>query len=413
MATATLKDWTSQNTTLLPRERWIKTKALMGWLLGDARRVGDGIQLIDGFCEGLRDAGLPLDRATIAIRLLHSEYSGLGCNWLLGEPTTQNPFAYSPGPSPVYDKSPFRKAHDTGEWVELWLPETPDDAFGIVPELKEAGFVHYLCIPFIFKNGRSNGITLATKSPDGFSEEDLTIIGLVSPALAAAAEILALDTQLDDLLRIYVGDEPRRRILDGDVHRGEVVRVRSAILFADMREFTRLSLDLTAEQVTELLNRYYDCVVPAVEAHGGQVLKFIGDGVLAMFRAEEGRTGVACAAAYEAARDALGRVFEFGPQASPSFTIGISLHFGKVAYGNVGSGERLDFTMIGRDVNMASRIASLCSDLGRTLLMSEAFAGRLGNKPSRYLGAYPLRGIPGLQSLFEIDDIAQRSRNHV
>ncbi len=403
MATATKKDWTSRPSTTLPYDRWIKTKALMGWLLGDARRANDGIELIDGFCERALDAGLPIDRANIAIRLLHSEHAGYGCSWAPGTQTVQNPFAYSPGPSPVYDASPYRRAHDTGEWVELRLAETPDDAFGIVPDLKAGGFVHYLCIPFIFKTGLSNGLTLATRRETGFTDEDLTIIDLVTPAFAAAAEILALNTMLDDLLRIYVGDEPHRRILDGEVHRGEVTRVRSAILFADMRNFTSLSLDLTAEQVTDLLNRYYDCVVPAVEANGGEVLKFIGDGVLAMFRAEEGKTGGACADAFRAARAALNKVVEIGPIATPTFSIGIALHFGKVAYGNVGSGERLDFTMIGRDVNMASRIANLCGELDRTLLMSEAFSGRLGDEPSRYLGAYPLRGIPGLQALYEVD----------
>lgn len=405
--TATIPEEKPQK--ILPYERWKKTRALMDWLLDEGRKVKSGVELIDGFSEQIRSAGVPLDRAQLAIRLLHSEYSGFGCHWERDEPTEFYPFAYSPGPSHAYDKSPYAIAHRTGEWVDLHIPETPDETFGVIPELKEEGYMHYICIPFLFKSGLANGMTLATKAYTGFSEDDRIIIGLAAPALAAAAEILALDTMLDDLLRIYVGDEPHRRILNGDVHRGEVTRVRSAILFADMRNFTTLSLDLSAEEVTQLLNRYYDCVVPAVEARGGEVLKFIGDGVLAMFRAEAGSTGGACALAQEAAEEALRLVAELDPEDGPAFKIGVALHFGKVAYGNVGSGERLDFTMVGRDVNMASRIASLCSVLERELLISEAFAGRLSIRPTRYLGAYPLRGIPGLQSLFEIDAAAARS----
>ena len=388
---------------LIPFERWLKVKILTNWLLDDARKLSSPVDLIDGFCERALNAGLPLDRAQLAIRLLHSEHSGFGCHWERGAETDHYPFAYTPGPSPAYDNSPYRLAHETEQWVELWIANTPNDAFGVVPELKEEGYVHYFCIPFRFKNGLSNGMTLATKNPKGFSKEDKAVMGLVTPALAAAAEIFALDRMLDDLLRIYVGDEPHKRILKGNVHRGEVTRVRSAVLFADMRNFTTMSLDMTAEEVTDLLNRYYDCVVPAVEERGGEVLKFIGDGVLAMFRAEAGRTGGACRLAYEAAEDALARVAARDDD-GPDFSIGIALHFGKLAYGNVGSGERLDFTVIGRDVNAASRIANLCGELDRPLLMSEPFAGRLNSVDTRYLGAYPLKGIPGLQAIFEVDD---------
>ncbi|MBK5949767.1 hypothetical protein CH339_00900 [Rhodobium orientis] len=386
----------------LPQERWLKTKAAIGWLLGDGRRATNGADFIEGLCAHARATGLPVERAAIAIRLLHSEYAGLGFHWQLGQQATVNPYAYTPGPSPAYDNSPYKAAHDTGEWVMLWLADTPDDAYGIVPELKAGGYTHYICIPFSSRFGLSNGLTLATRDPGGFSDDDLMVIAMLAPAVAAAAEILSLDRMLDDLLRIYLGDEPHRRVLEGNVHRGEVTRVRAAILFADMRHFTTLSLDMSAEAVTGLLNRYYDCVVPAVEERGGEILKFIGDGVLAMFPAEEGASDDACQAAYAAAKDVQKRAARIGGEAEPGFSVGVALHFGRVAYGNVGSGHRLDFTMIGRDVNAASRIASLCGELQRKILMSKDFAGRLKDDPTRYLGAYPLRGIPGLQEIHEV-----------
>jgi adenylate cyclase len=203
-------------------------------------------------------------------------------------------------------------------------------------------------------------------------------------------------------MRMYVGDEPHLRILSGDVRRGEVLRIRAAILFADMRDFTGLTAHLPEEAATALVNEYYDCIVPAIEEREGEVLKFMGDGILAIFRAGESGDIEACMRAFGAARAAQLRVAGRSEKRDNAshFDVGIALHFGNAAYGNVGSGARLDYTVIGRDVNLASRIANLCGQLGEGLLLSEPFQSRLSEHDLRSLGTFPLRGVDEPQSIF-------------
>lgn len=203
---------------------------------------------------------------------------------------------------------------------------------------------------------------------------------------------------------MYVGDEPHKRILAGDVRRGEVSRITSAILFADMRGFTSLTAAMDEEAVTALINDYYDCVVPHVEAAGGEVLKFIGDGVLAIFRADEGSGKAASTNGFEAARNALASVDARNrlPDADPPFDVGIGLHFGQAAYGNVGSGARLDYTVIGRDVNLASRISSLCGELNIRLLVSGELRSRLPDMPFASVGEHHLKGIADPVEVFRL-----------
>nr|WP_255720799.1 adenylate/guanylate cyclase domain-containing protein [Acuticoccus kalidii] len=185
--------------------------------------------------------------------------------------------------------------------------------------------------------------------------------------------------------------------MQGTVHRGQVTKVRAAIFVSDLRGFTHLSTQLPAHTTADVINRYYDIVVPAIEHHGGEVLKFIGDAVLAIFPvAERGETH-ATLAALDAAREALDTViepFEIDGQ-EIDIKFGIALHLGSAAYGNVGSGDRLDFTVIGRDVNIAARLASLCSRLGRNYLVSKTIAevGRANGRTMSDAGSHEVRGI--------------------
>lgn len=203
-------------------------------------------------------------------------------------------------------------------------------------------------------------------------------------------------------MRMYVGDEPHLRILSGDVRRGEVLRIRAAILFADMRDFTGLTSHLPEEAATALVNEYYDCIVPPIDERGGEVLKFMGDGILAIFRAGEDGDIEACMRAFAAARAGLLRVARRNAKKGGAirFEVGIALHFGNAAYGNVGSSARLDYTVIGRDVNLASRIADLCGELDQSLLLSTSFQKRLSEHELQELGAFPLKGVDQAQTVF-------------
>ena len=219
-------------------------------------------------------------------------------------------------------------------------------------------------------------VTVATKAPDGFSPEARAMLNDIMLALRATIELKSLNIILGDVLSAYVGKTPARQIVSGTVHRGETREVRAAILVADLRGFTSISTQLPPETTAEVINRYYDVVVPPIERHGCEVLKFIGDAVLAVFPSEKGGDEMAVMAALDAAREALSTKvdpFERDGVKAP-ITFGVAIHLGEAAYGNVGSGNRLDFTVIGRDVNVAARIASLCSRLGRDYLVSDEVA---------------------------------------
>jgi adenylate cyclase len=378
----------------LDQETLSRVISLRDWLVTTASHMDDPNAVMTGFVERLIDLGLPIHRAASAIEALHSEYAGIGRFWTPEEGTVVRYLPHGERRDTVYQSSPFAYVGKTGEWLFIDLDEAPDDLFPIIKELKEAGFRHYIVVPIHFINGAENGISFATRSPLGFNERALTILRLVMPSFALVTELRATSNRLDEVLRIYVGDEPHRAILSGAIQRGQVTRIRSAILFADMREYTRISSTLSPESAVELLNDYFDCIVPPIEDEGGEVLKYLGDGLLAIVRDKGDDTGGAPQAALSAATKAIRRVEAANNEGRfpVPINIGIALHHGDAAYGNVGSGQRLDFTVIGRDVNLASRIANLNKVLGEPLLMSKSFVEHLWGNPSP-LGAHAVEGF--------------------
>src|SRR3954463_15197623 len=375
--------------TLLP-----KALAIRDWLLTEATQLPDPGQILPGLAERLNALGIPVDRIMSAIHLLHSQYAGVGRFWTQEEDTGSRVFPHGPDRDRVYNESPFAHVHRTREWLLLDLVQTPDDRFNIIPDLKAAGYRHYLVVPIFFTNGSQHGLTFATRDPYGFGERGLRVLRSVVPTVAAMMEIRVLHHHLDNVLRIYVGDEPHRAILSGTIRRGQVSRIRSAILFADMRDYTRLTATLSPEEAVQLLNVFFDCLVPSIEAEGGEVLKYMGDGLLAIFRERGDDRGGALQAALTAAVETLAQLQAAnGAGRFPSsISMGLALHHGEAAYGNVGSGVRLDFTVIGPDINLASRIAQLNKVLGEPLLMSQAFVDVLPGR-AEPLGAYAVDGF--------------------
>ncbi len=364
------------------------------WLLGPALRGGDGDALLSGLAERLNAAGLPVDRITIAVDALHSEYAGIGRSWTREDGPQVRFFPHGEERTDVYLASPFYHVHRTGEWLSLDVLAEPSDRFGILPELRAAGYRSYLVIPIVFSNGTDNGLSLASRTPDAFGPAAIALLRKVLPALAALLEVRAAQKWLHDVLRIYVGDEPHREILGGAIRRGQVSRIRSAILFADMRGYTRMSSRIEPEETVALLNAFFDCLVPPIEAEGGEVLKYMGDGLLAIFRDRGDDTGGASHAALAAARRAVEEVEALSRSGlvPDPIGLGIALHHGEAAYGNVGSGSRLDFTVVGCDVNLASRIGRLNRPLEESILMSKAFADHLWDAPEP-LGQHLVEGF--------------------
>src|SRR4051812_37625453 len=281
---------------------------LRDWLLKIAAEADSANDILTGFAERLNALGVPIDRIFSVIETLHTEYAGIGRSWTREDGATTRYLPHGERREIVYGRSPFAHVTQTGEWLLLDLKETPDDLFPIVAELKQAGYRHYLTVPVRFTIGAESGISFATRSPEGFGAQGLKVLSLVMPTFARVTELRTVRKRLDDVLRIYVGDEPHRAILSGAILRGQVTRIRSAILFADMRGYTRTSSSLTPEGAVELLNTFFDCLVPPIEEEGGEVLKYLGDGLLAIFRDRGDDTGSAPQSALSAATRALQRV---------------------------------------------------------------------------------------------------------
>jgi adenylate cyclase len=378
----------------LDAESLARVITLRDWLVTAAGRMEDSNEVLSSFLDRLIELGLPIDRAVSAIEALHSEYAGIGRFWTREEGTVVRYLPHGDRREAIYQTSPFAHVSRTGEWLILDLSNTPDDLFPIIPELKEAGYRHYVTVPIRFTNGAENAISFATRSPEGFGTRALTILRMVIPSFALVTELRATSNRLDEVLRIYVGDDPHKAILSGAIQRGQVTRIRSAILFADMRDYTHISSTLSPESAVELLNNYFDCLVPPIEDEGGEVLKYLGDGLLAIVRDKGDDTGGAAQSALTAATKALRRIEIANNEGRfpVPINVGFALHHGDAAYGNVGSGQRLDFTVIGRDVNLASRIAELNKSLGEPLLMSKPFVEHLWGNPSP-LGAHDVEGF--------------------
>ncbi len=374
--------------------------AIVDWLLTDARALVFPA-LVDGFAWRVRAAGVPLDRLVVSLRVLSANVLAVAVSWRPGMPIAFRTFDYVDRDAGFFQRSPFRVIQATHRPLVLDLDQTPDDAYGIVPELKEEGYRHYACLPVFFADGAVNAITVASREPGAFTGETMAFIERLMPALGAVLEIRTYHRVLREVLATYVGQGPAAQIVQGTVHRGEVTRIQAALMFADLRGFTALSTRLPAEATADLLNRYFDIVVPAVTAAGGEVLKFIGDGLLAIFEDEAGGgTASACVRALEAAQTALGTGGDLEAMGEP-VRFGIALHHGEAVYGNVGAADRLDFTVVGRDVNVVSRISSLCGQLGRPLLVSERFAGSFRDGRFASAGAHAVRGIEAPLAVFE------------
>lgn len=374
---------------------------LQDWLLREGFNLADPDELNRTFAERLIEIGVPLDRLSTAIATLHSEYRAIAREWTREKGSSSFTVAHESGDG-GYKRSPYYHVEQTGEWLRLHVPDAPEELFSIMPELKASGMVDYICVPLFQKHGRLGGLTVATKTADGFRPRDIRLLAFVLPTLSTIIEMRLLERTLDQVLRIYIGDEPHRRVLSGEITRGQVTTIRSAILFADMRGYTAMTMRRSIDDVVSILNTYFDCVVPPIEAQGGEVLKYMGDGLMAVFRDKSDDTGGAATSALAAAQTALQTMERANAEGlfPEPVTMGIALHHGEAAYGNVGSRQRLDFTIVGPDVNLTSRVGQLNKVLGEPLLLTSAFADQLW-RDVRPLGRHMLAGVSEPVLLFK------------
>ena len=347
--------------------------------------------------------GYPLMRITYFITTLHPQATGTSIVWYrdIDEPRQmrvmrgmQQTAAYKQSPMPLI----FEGAQ--GIRRRLDMPGEQND-FPILNDLREEGATDYVAMPLVFSDGNINFTTWTADRPGGFNTEELREIWEFMPALSLRMEVLERRDLTRQLLTTYLGRATGERILAGEIVRGVSEGIRAAIWYTDIRDFTTLSDQLSRDEIIHMLDDYFERAVQAVEERGGEVLKFLGDGMLAIFPADPSRgqaegDAEACRLALAAARDTVTLVQTLNTlrfrQDKPAIGFGIALHLGEVGYGNIGGAERLDFTVIGPAVNLANRIEGLTRSLSAKILASREFAEAVG-EPLTPLGAHPVKGL--------------------
>ncbi len=374
-------------------------------------------ELFDGFCRRLVAGGFPLARGFLSIGALHPLWRANSLTWQDGRIADTTDFSYAQMATPGWHGSPFRHMLET-RTSRLHRRLKGDGAvldFPVLGEFRAAGLTEWLALMrgFGWDQGRQEagllGVVLswATDRPRGWSAAELGIIEELSGTLALAVRGSGALATTQAVLATYLGHDAAARVVAGHVRRGSVGRLAAFILCADLRGFTDFAEVTAPEEVTRRLNGYFDCMGEAVGAAGGEILKFLGDGILAAFLPPEGddRPAVA-AAALAAAQDLVARVDRLNEAEAaaghPALALDIALHEGEVTYGNVGTAERLDFTAIGPVVNEATRLEALCKELGRNLLISDSFvrAAPALRPRLRSLGRHRLRGVREPREVF-------------
>ena len=380
--------------------------------------------LFDGLCRRLVGAGVPLWRAFAGMRTLHPQWAGYSYTWQrdldIVEPAQiERSQAYE---QDIAD-SPFaaliREAEggiEPGAAPRLRRRLTGPEArfdFPILRRLAVAGATDYFAQLTSFARGdpargQGIGISFATDRPDGFGEEDLMLIRAVLPAASLAIMTYAGYTIASGLLAAYLGGDAGKRVHAGAVERGSVESMRAVLWYADIRGSTAIADAWPGFAIIELLDEVFEHLAAPLRSRGGQVLKFLGDGILATFPLETAPGEEICRRALDAAAEAMAGLDRLNAARAeagkPTAAVDLALHLGEVLYGNVGAVDRLDFTVIGPAVNEVARIETLCEPLGRKVLVSAEFAAALGDSPRlQPLGHHQLRGVREPRAIYALD----------
>ncbi|MFC3676762.1 adenylate/guanylate cyclase domain-containing protein [Ferrovibrio xuzhouensis] len=402
--------------------------SLEAWLVRAGLAGQPTEALVDEFAARLCAEGIPLKRIYVGTATLHPLVRARGYTWLDGQGLLDNEAMLhrEPDSQPqIWLESPFRHML-VNDVPELRRPLVGADAvhdFPVLGEFAGEGYTEWLGLAYSFgwdlqradEDFRNPGMgmisSFLTAAPGGYSPATLARLRQTVPLLALAIKSATLAQLARDVTASYIGGDAASHVLSGEIRRGMAQKIDAVILYADLRGFTAVADRLAIEPLVAMLNEYFDCLGPAIEDQGGQILKYLGDGLLASFQLADGQDPAPlCAAALTAAERALAAVDELNTcrraAGQPALDLDIALHRGTVMYGNVGTRARLDFTLIGPAVNEASRLENLCSLLDRNLVASRSFAVSAGGAARRLqsLGLHPLRGVTEPQEVFGLED---------
>jgi adenylate cyclase len=378
---------------------------IMHWLANDTREERFLDSIFVELCVRLQRADIPVKRASLHLLIYHPQWLGARILWADGMREAE--FAridYDIRERSEYIDSPANEIYQGAVEVRESLERNPmlSRKHAVYDELRAKGLTDYVAWPLYHTLGKRHMVTFATERPGGFADAHIAALSKLLPLLALVSEIRMKNRLARTLLETYVGLHAGELILAGATRRGSGTTVRAAIMICDLRDFTRLSDNWPRDDVIHLLNDYFDAISEPIARHGGEILKFMGDGLLAIFPLSEPSACANLLRAVAEARQAMVALNKKNSEIGRApLNYGIGVHVGDVMYGNIGSRTRLDFTVIGPAVNMASRLEALTKQLGKTVLLSRAFADLVESGFGlERVGEYPVRGFSEAIELF-------------
>jgi adenylate cyclase len=390
---------------------WLATAGLMGY---------DVDALLEEFSQRLVQAGMPLMRSHVAFNTLHPQFRAFSHTWRRGEGLV-NTFAveHEQAEQDEWLRSPFHYmlSKDEHRLRRRLVGAGAKLDFPVLEEFKAQGATDWfgLAIPFGWQgthNMTEKQVGLvsswASDAPGGFSDDHIRVLIELVPFLALAVKATTTYQMARSILITYLGRDAGSRVMSGRIQRGSVESMPAVLLLSDLRGFTRLADTTPVDDIVAMLDDYLELMCEPVHRRGGQALKFLGDGLLATFDLRDSVEADVCRTALDAAEEILRAVRAYNKlrQAAgkPFMDLDLALHMGEVLYGNVGSSERLEFTIIGPAVNETARIEAMCQNLDTNLLISDAFARSATHCGARLksVGVHPLRGVQREQELFTL-----------
>jgi adenylate cyclase len=371
---------------------------VLRWLTNDTRDERFIDSIFAELCIRLQQAGIPVKRATLHVLIYHPQWLGARIMWADGMRGAELARVdYDVRERSEFINSPAHEIHDGATEVRENLDRDPSlgRKHAVYDEMRAQGLTDYVAWPIYHTLGKRHFVTFATDLPGGFDDAHIAGLSKLLPVLALVSEIRIKNRLARTLLETYVGSHASELVLAGATRRGSGTTVSAAIMICDLRDFTRISDNWPRDDVIDLLNGYFDAMSEPIARHGGEILKFIGDGLLAIFPLSQPSACANLLHAVAEARQAMVALNKKnGENGRVPLNYGVGVHVGDVMYGNIGSRTRLDFTVIGPAVNMASRLETLTKQLGRTVLLSRSFADFVESDFNlERLGEYPIRGF--------------------
>jgi adenylate cyclase len=381
------------------------TSDVVHWLTVATRNERFLDNIFAELCTRLQRAGIPIKRASLHLLIQHPQWLGARILWADGmREAAITRVDYDVRQRSEYIGSPVEAIQGGADEIREHLDRDPalGRKHGVYDELRAKGMTDYVAWPLHHTLGKRHAVAFTTDRPGGFDEAHIAALSGLLPILALVSEIRLKNRLARTLLETYVGAHAGELILAGATRRGSGTTVRAAILICDLRDFTRISDSWPRDDVIGLLNDYFDAMSEPIARHGGEILKFMGDGLLAIFPLSQPSACADLLHAVTEARQAMAALNERNrASGGEPLKFGIGVHVGDVMYGNIGSRARLDFTVIGPAVNMASRLEALTKQLGKPVLLSRAFADLVaGEFDLERVGEYPVRGFADPIELF-------------